>query len=107
MNITITYEQALAKASPQLRRQMEWSVNLLRKAEPLMLRYDKENGGWLGFSGGKDSQALFHIAQLAGIKFKGYFSPTSIDPPPSDTLYPQKLPRGGVHTAKREYLHRL
>lgn len=81
MNITITYEQALAKASPQLRRQMEWSVNLLRKAEPLMLRYDKENGGWLGFSGGKDSQALFHIAQLAGIKFKGYFSPTSIDPP--------------------------
>jgi phosphoadenosine phosphosulfate reductase len=43
--------------------------------------YDSENGFWTGFSGGKDSQALFHVTQLAGVKFKGYFSPTSVDPP--------------------------
>lgn len=81
MKINITYEQALEKASPRLRKQIQWSVELLRKAEPLMLKYDVENGAWVGFSGGKDSQALYHIAQLAGIKFKAYFSPTSIDPP--------------------------
>jgi phosphoadenosine phosphosulfate reductase len=54
---------------------------LLRKAEKLALLYDKENGFWTGFSGGKDSQALYHVTQLAGVKFKGYFSPTSVDPP--------------------------
>lgn len=36
---------------------------------------------FLRFSGGKDSQALIHIAQLAGVKFKAHFSPTTIDPP--------------------------
>lgn len=80
MKINISYEEALAKASPRLREQIKWSVELLRKSEPLMLKYDAENGGWLGFSGGKDSQALYHIAQLAGVKFKAYFAPTSIDP---------------------------
>lgn len=81
MKINITYEQALEKASPILRKQIQWSVELLRKAEPLMLKYDVENGAWVGFSGGKDSQALYHIAQLSGVKFKAFFSPTSIDPP--------------------------
>lgn len=81
MEIKLTYEQALKKASPKLRKQIEWSVELLRKSEPLMLKYDAENGGWVGFSGGKDSQALYHVAQLAGVKFKVHFSPTSIDPP--------------------------
>lgn len=81
MSVNITYEQAISKASPKLREQIKWSVELLRKSEPLMLKYDAENGAWVGFSGGKDSQALYHIAQLAGVKFKAYFSPTSIDPP--------------------------
>lgn len=81
MKPNITYEQALEKASPRLKKLMQASVELLRKSEPLMLKYDPENGAWCGFSGGKDSQALYHIAQFAGIKFKGFFSPTSVDPP--------------------------
>ena len=35
----------------------------------------------VGVSGGKDSQALYHITQLAGVAFKAHFSPTSVDPP--------------------------
>lgn len=92
MEIDITYEDALAKASPRLKKQIQWSVELLRKSEPLMLKYDAENGAWLGFSGGKDSQALYHIAQLAGIKFKAYFSPTSIDPPQVIRFIREKYP---------------
>lgn len=80
MKVELTLEQALAKASPRLKRLMQHSVEVLRKGESLALRYDAECGYWLGFSGGKDSQALIHIAQLAGVKFKPYFSPTSVDP---------------------------
>jgi phosphoadenosine phosphosulfate reductase len=57
------------------------SIELLQKAEKLALMYDPEDGYWLGMSFGKDSQALFHMAQLAGVKFKARFSPTSVDPP--------------------------
>lgn len=81
MNINITYEQALEKASPRLRKLMRHSYDVLRKGEKLALFYDKNDGYWLGFSGGKDSQVLFHMAQLSGVKFKAFFSPTSIDPP--------------------------
>ena len=81
MKINLTLEQALAKASPRLKEKIIHSVELLRKSESLALLYDSVDGFWLGFSGGKDSQALIHIAQLAGVKFKAYFSPTSVDPP--------------------------
>lgn len=81
MKINVTLEQALAKASPGLRRKMERTIALIRKAEALSLRYDAERGFYVGFSGGKDSQALYHMMQLAGVKFYAYFSPTSVDPP--------------------------
>lgn len=66
MNIDITLTEALERASAQLRKKMLHSVELLQKAEKIALNYDAENGYYLAFSGGKDSQALFHMAQLAG-----------------------------------------
>lgn len=77
----VTYEEALERANPGLRYRIEKSVELLRKSERLALQYDPENGFFLAFSGGKDSQALYHIAELAGVKFKAHFSPTTVDPP--------------------------
>lgn len=77
----MTYEEALAKARPGLRYKMEQTVALLRKAERLALRYDPDDGFWLAMSGGKDSQALYHITELSGVKFKAHFSPTTVDPP--------------------------
>lgn len=47
----------------------------------MALRLDPENGFYLAFSGGKDSQALYHIAQMAGVKFKAHMNLTSVDPP--------------------------
>lgn len=43
--------------------------------------YDPENGFYLAFSGGKDSQTLYHVAEIAGVKFKGHMNLTSVDPP--------------------------
>ena len=81
MNINITLAEALDRASEGLRKKMLHSVELLQKAEKIALNYDAENGYYLAFSGGKDSQALFHMTQLAGVKFCGHMNLTSVDPP--------------------------
>lgn len=77
----MTLEEALKKARPGLRYRIEQSIALIRKAERLAKIYDPENGFYLAFSGGKDSQALYHVTQLAGVAFQAHFSPTSVDPP--------------------------
>ena len=66
---------------PSLVQKIDYSISVLKKAEKLALKYDPEDGFYLAFSGGKDSQCLYHVAQLAGVKFKAHFSPTSVDPP--------------------------
>lgn len=38
------------------------SIQLLQKAEKIALSYDPGHGYYLAFSGGKDSQCLYHIA---------------------------------------------
>lgn len=81
MELNITLAEALERASEGLRTKMLHSVELLQKAEKIALNYDAENGYYLAFSGGKDSQALFHMAQLAGVKFRGHMNLTSVDPP--------------------------
>lgn len=64
-----------------LKNKIEYSIDLLRKSEKMAIRLDPENGFYLAFSGGKDSQALYHIALMAGVKFKAHMNLTSIDPP--------------------------
>lgn len=60
---------------------LQHSIELLQKAEKIALRYDSEHGYYLAFSGGKDSQALYHVAKLAGVKFQAHMNFTSVDPP--------------------------
>lgn len=81
MNIKITLAEAYNRASARLQKKMLHSVELLQKAEKIALNYDAEQGYFLAFSGGKDSQALYHIAQLAGVRFQGHMNLTSVDPP--------------------------
>lgn len=64
-----------------LQSKIDYSIALLRKCEQMALDYDPENGFYLAFSGGKDSQALYHLAKMAGVKFKAHMNLTSIDPP--------------------------
>lgn len=59
---------------------LQHSIDLLRKSEILALRY-YEKGFYLAFSGGKDSQSLYHVAQLAGVKFESHYALTTLDPP--------------------------
>ena len=70
---------------------LQHSIDLLRKSEELAFRYSAE-GFYLAFSGGKDSQALYHVAKLAGVRFEAHYALTTLDPPGSGALYPKPLP---------------
>ena len=56
------------------------SIDILQKAEKLALQYS-DKGFYLAFSGGKDSQCLYHIAKLAGVKFEAHYACIGIDQP--------------------------
>lgn len=75
-----------------LQTKIEYSIALLRKCEQMALEYDSENGFYLAFSGGKDSQVLYHLAVMAGVKFKAHMNLTSIDPPEVIRFVKRKYP---------------
>ena len=79
-DINVLYEDALKLAPLDLRNKIQHSVELIRKAEKLALIYDTENGFYNTFSGGKDSQALYYIVKMSGVKFQTHMSLTSVDP---------------------------
>ena len=63
-----------------LEHKIAYSIALLRRGEALALRMSPD-GYHLAFSGGKDSMVLYHLAKMAGVKFKAHMQVTTIDPP--------------------------
>ena len=53
---------------------VETAIKRLKSFEP-------PEGYYLAFSGGKDSQCIYHLAKMAGVKFDAHYSVTSVDPP--------------------------
>ena len=53
---------------------VEKAIQRLRVFEP-------PEGYHVAFSGGKDSQCIYHLCQAAGVKFDAHYSVTSVDPP--------------------------
>ena len=43
--------------------------------------FEPPEGYYLAFSGGKDSQTIYHLAKEAGVKFDAHYNITGIDPP--------------------------
>ena len=57
---------------------------LLDKVEMAIKRlqaFCPEEGYYVAFSGGKDSQCAYHLCKMAGVKFDAHYCVTSIDPP--------------------------
>jgi phosphoadenosine phosphosulfate reductase len=50
------------------------AIDRLRAFEP-------PEGYYLAFSGGKDSQCIYHLAVEAGVKFDAHYNLTTVDPP--------------------------
>lgn len=43
--------------------------------------FQPEEGYFVAFSGGKDSQCVYHLCKLAGVKFDAHYNIASVDPP--------------------------
>lgn len=57
-----------------LATKLDVSINRLKTFEP-------EEGYYVAFSGGKDSQCIYHLCKMAGVKFDAHYNVTSVDPP--------------------------
>lgn len=55
------------------------SIELLRNAERLALKMQPDKGFFVAFSGGKDSQVLLRLVQLAGVKYHAVYSVVTLD----------------------------
>lgn len=73
---------------------VEEAIHRLQAFEPPDVPY------WLAFSGGKDSQAVYHLAKLAGVKFEAHYTVTTVDPPQQVQFIKQAYP-----DVKREMAH--
>lgn len=55
---------------------LENTIDRIKAFEP-----KSGEGYYLCFSGGKDSQCIYHLAKMAGVKFDAHYNLTSVDPP--------------------------
>ena len=61
-------------ADGTIRTKLDIAIQRLKSFEP-------PEGYFLAFSGGKDSQCIYHLANMAGVKFEAHYHVTSVDPP--------------------------
>lgn len=61
-------------ADGQVKDKVEIAIQRLQSFEP-------PDGYYVAFSGGKDSQCVYHLCQMAGVKFDAHYAVTSVDPP--------------------------
>lgn len=57
-----------------------------------MQMYEPKEGFFLAFSGGKDSQCVFELAKMAGVKFDPHYHVTGVDPPELFRFIRQQYP---------------
>lgn len=64
--------------------QMTTDGRTLDKVEIAIKRlktFEPPEGYYVAFSGGKDSQCVYHLCKMAGVKFDAHYNVTSVDPP--------------------------
>lgn len=66
------------------------AIDRLRAFEP-------EEGYYLAFSGGKDSQCIYHLAKEAGVKFDAHYNLTTVDPPELVRFIKENYPDVGIN----------
>lgn len=59
---------------------IEYSLKLLKKGERLALGLN-EQGYFVAFSGGKDSQVLLELVKMSGVRYHAHYNITGNDPP--------------------------
>lgn len=57
------------------------TVDKVQKAIERLKTFEPPEGYFVAFSGGKDSQCVYELCKLGGVKFEAHYSVTTIDPP--------------------------
>jgi phosphoadenosine phosphosulfate reductase len=61
-------------ADGRITDKVELAIQRLKSFEP-------PEGYYVAFSGGKDSQCVYHLCKMGGVKFDAHYAVTSVDPP--------------------------
>lgn len=64
----------------EIEKKIKGAVELLKMCEAAALAMNPA-GYYLAFSGGKDSLVIYHLAKMAGVRFKAHYHLTTVDPP--------------------------
>ena len=67
--------------------------------------YEPSEGYYLAFSGGKDSQTIYHLAKEAGVKFDAHFNFTTVDPPEVVKFIKENYPDVEIHYPHKSMFH--
>ena len=85
-----------------LQSKIEASVATIQRAAKLAQNYTGKPLV-LAFSGGKDSQTVYHLAEAAGVDFEAVYSATTIDPPEVVRFIKQHYPMVRFHVPKLSF----
>lgn len=84
----------------RLNRITDEAISFIRNAEKLALRMD-ERGFHVAFSGGKDSQVLLALVEMAGVKYHAEMQVTSVDSPNLMRFVRKHYPQVKLNLPKR------
>ena len=71
-------EQMIMTQAGDVVGEHEWRV---KSAIERLKSFEPQDGYYVAFSGGKDSQCVYHLCKIAGVKFDAHYAVTSVDPP--------------------------
>lgn len=92
----------LAKKSKKMNK-IEITIEKIKKAENLALSLN-QNGFWVAFSGGKDSQVLLDLVRRAGVKYRAVYSVTGNDSPENVYFIRKYYPDVEFYHPKEKYI---
>jgi len=92
--------------SAPLNEKIEKAVGLLQQYESMALSMS-DQGYWLAYSGGKDSNAILELAKMAGVKFRPVYNVTTLDPPELVWYIKREHPEVEFHHPKEALLTML
>ena len=71
---------------------LEGEIDRVQIAIERLKMFEPKEGYYLAFSGGKDSQVIYHLAVMSGVKFDAHFNFTTVDPPELIKFIKDKYP---------------
>ena len=86
-------QQMMISGLTEIEYRIKTAIDRLKAFEP-------EEGYYLAFSGGKDSQCIYHLAVEAGVKFDAHYNLTTVDPPELVNFIRKQYPNVSINYPK-------